>query len=93
MIARMRENDMLLPINFDNIPNYQYIDESFRSLYYDPENLYSVPYTYGRLVPNIINWEGTGPCLVEALTLHVTDPDAAVPLIRQFFIDRGMLKA
>ena len=47
MIARMCENDMLLPLNFDNIPNYANIDESFRGLYYDPENLYSVPYTYG----------------------------------------------
>ncbi len=47
MIARMRENDMLLPLNFDNIPNYANIDESFRGLYYDPENLYTVPYTYG----------------------------------------------
>ena len=47
MIARMRENDMLLPLNFDNIPNYRYIDESFRGLYYDPENVYTVPYTYG----------------------------------------------
>ncbi len=47
MIARMRENDMLLPLNFDNIPNYQYIEDSFRGLYYDPDNQYTVPYTYG----------------------------------------------
>ena len=47
MIARMAGEGMLLPLNFENIPNYQYIGEQFRSLYYDPENLYSVPYTYG----------------------------------------------
>ena len=47
MIARMIEEDMLLPINFDNIPNYENIDENFRGLYYDPENKYTVPYTYG----------------------------------------------
>ena len=47
MIARMRENDMLLPLNFDNIPNYENIDASFRGLYYDPDNQYTVPYTYG----------------------------------------------
>ena len=47
MIARMRENDMLLPLNFDNIPNYQYIEDSFRGLYYDPDSQYTVPYTYG----------------------------------------------
>ena len=47
MIARMIEEDMLLPLNFDNIPNYQYIDEDFRNTAYDPENIYSVPYTWG----------------------------------------------
>lgn len=43
----MRENDMLLPLDFDNIPNYQYINEGFHGLYYDPDDMYSVPYTYG----------------------------------------------
>ena len=47
MIARLIQEDMLLPLNFDNIPNYQYIDESFRNTAYDPENKYSVPYTWG----------------------------------------------
>ena len=47
MIARMASEDMLLPLDFDNIPNYQYIDESFRGLYYDPDDMYSIPYTYG----------------------------------------------
>ena len=47
MIARMIKEDMLLPINYDNIPNYQYIDENFRNTAYDPENRFSVPYTWG----------------------------------------------
>ena len=47
MIARLIREDMLLPLDFDNIPNYQYIDESFRNTAYDPENKYSVPYTWG----------------------------------------------
>ncbi len=47
MIARMREEGMLQPLNFDNIPNYKNIDDSFHGLYYDPEDQYSVPYTYG----------------------------------------------
>ncbi len=47
MIARMIQEDMLLPLDFDNIPNYQYIDESFKNTAYDPENKYSVPYTWG----------------------------------------------
>ena len=47
MIARMIQEDMLLPLNFDNIPNYRYIDEDFKNTAYDPENRYSVPYTWG----------------------------------------------
>ena len=47
MIARMAGENMLLPLNFDNIPNYRYIDEGFHGLYYDPDNRYTVPYTYG----------------------------------------------
>ena len=47
MIARLISEDMLLPLNFDNIPNYQYIDDSFKNTAYDPENVYSVPYTWG----------------------------------------------
>mgnify|MGYP000481315031 CR=1 FL=1 len=47
MIARMIDEDMLLPLNFDNIPNYQYVDEAYRNTSYDPENQYSIPYTWG----------------------------------------------
>lgn len=47
MIARMSNEELLLPLNFDNIPNYQYIDDTFKGLYYDPENKYTVPYAYG----------------------------------------------
>ncbi len=47
MIARMREHNMLLELDFKNIPNYRNIGESFRGLYFDPDNKYSVPYTYG----------------------------------------------
>ena len=46
MIERMIDEDMLLPLNFDNIPNYEHIADNFRGLYYDPDNVYSVPYTY-----------------------------------------------
>ena len=47
MIARMIQEDMLLELNFDNIPNYQYVDDTFKNTSYDPENKYSVPYTWG----------------------------------------------
>ncbi len=47
MIGKMIQEDMLAELNFDNIPNYKYIDEAYKNLEYDPENKYSVPYTWG----------------------------------------------
>ncbi len=47
MIQRMINEGMLEELNFDNIPNFEYIAPEFRNQYYDPDNLYSVPYTYG----------------------------------------------
>ena len=47
MIAKLIEEDMLEPLDFSNIPNYVGIDEAFRDQAYDPENTYSVPYTWG----------------------------------------------
>ena len=47
MIARMIEEDMLLELNFDNIPNFSFVDDTFKNPDYDPENKYSVPYTWG----------------------------------------------
>lgn len=45
MIARLIEEDMLLELDFSNIPNYKYILDKYKGLYYDPDNKYSVPYT------------------------------------------------
>lgn len=47
MISKMIKEDMLQPLDMSNIPNFQYIMPSFVDPAYDPENLYSVPYTWG----------------------------------------------
>ncbi len=47
MIARMRDEGMLMPLHWENIPNMQYIRDDFKGLYYDPDNRYTVPYAYG----------------------------------------------
>ena len=47
MIDRLSDEDMLRPLNFDNIPNYENIGEEYKNLPYDPDNTYSVPYTWG----------------------------------------------
>ncbi len=38
---------MLEPLDYGNIPNFSLIDDRFKNLSYDPENLYTVPYTWG----------------------------------------------
>jgi spermidine/putrescine transport system substrate-binding protein len=47
MISRMIEEDMLLTLDFANIPNFANIDADLKNPAYDPENLYSVPYAWG----------------------------------------------
>ena len=47
MIDTLISEDMLEPLDFSNIPNYKYVDEAYKNLAYDPENKYSVPYTWG----------------------------------------------
>lgn len=47
MIGKLIEEDLLLPLDFDNIPNYVNIGEEFKNLPFDPDNTYSVPYTWG----------------------------------------------
>ncbi len=50
MIERLIDEDMLLELDFDNIPNMKYIDEEFQNLFFDPEQKYSVCYNVGTTV-------------------------------------------
>lgn len=47
MIEKLIAEDLLEEINFDNIPNYKNIGETYKNLSFDPDNKYSVPYTWG----------------------------------------------
>ena len=49
MISQLIEEDMLAELNYDNIPNFEKIDARFKNLPYDPENKYTVPYSWGTL--------------------------------------------
>ena len=49
MIARLISEGLLAELDYDNIPNYQLIGDEFKNLSYDPENKYTVPYTWGTL--------------------------------------------
>ena len=48
MLQRMADEGMLHSFNVaEEIPNYKYIADEFKGLYYDSDEQYSVPYTYG----------------------------------------------
>lgn len=47
MIARFIREDMLEELNLDNIPNAKYINPEFMGLEYDPDDKFSIPYTWG----------------------------------------------
>jgi spermidine/putrescine transport system substrate-binding protein len=47
MAGRLIDEGLVQKIDYDNIPNYQYIDEAYKDTAYDPTNEYSVPYTWG----------------------------------------------
>ena len=49
MIGRLIAEDMLEPLDYGQIPNFSLIDDRFKNLSYDPENRYTVPYTWGTL--------------------------------------------
>lgn len=49
MIARLISEEMLAELDYSAIPNFSHIDDAYKNLSYDPENRYTVPYTWGTL--------------------------------------------
>ncbi len=47
MISRMIQEEMLLPLDFENIPAVSNMDPRYMQTNYDPTGTYSVPYTWG----------------------------------------------
>ena len=47
MIQRMIEEDMLMEFDATELENFKYLNSEYTGLYYDPDNKYSVAYTYG----------------------------------------------
>lgn len=47
MVGKLIQEGMLAKLDFNNIPNFKYINADFKNLEYDPDNAYSVPYTWG----------------------------------------------
>ena len=47
MVAQLIAQDMLKELDFDKLPNFSHIGESYKNPAYDPGNKYSVPYMGG----------------------------------------------
>lgn len=47
MISKLINENMLLELNFDNIPNYEHITDRFKKLPCDKEGKYTVAYSWG----------------------------------------------
>ena len=50
MIDRLIDEDLLFPLDYDNIPNMKYIDPQYQNLFFDPDQKYSVCYNVGTTV-------------------------------------------
>lgn len=50
MISKMAQEGLLAELDFNNIPNYKYIGDEYKGLEYDPDEKYSVSYTWGTVV-------------------------------------------
>ncbi len=68
MISKMIKEGMIQKLDMENIPNFKYIMENFRNQAYDPQNEYTVPYTWGTvgiiydstmidMLPEDIDWD------------------------------------
>jgi spermidine/putrescine transport system substrate-binding protein len=49
MIERLIKEGWVVELDYNNIPNYQFIDEDFRKTAFDPDGKYTVPYFWGTL--------------------------------------------
>ncbi|WP_337019619.1 ABC transporter substrate-binding protein [Oceanobacillus massiliensis] len=47
MVEKMKEEDLLVELDYSKLPNVKYLDERFMDLAFDPGNNYSVPYFWG----------------------------------------------
>ncbi len=47
MVSKLIKENMIQPLDFDNIPNFKNIMDKYKTTDYDPEGKYSVPFSWG----------------------------------------------
>ena len=50
MIDKLIDEDMLLELDYNNIPNIKYVDKKFQNLFFDPDQKYTVCYNVGTTI-------------------------------------------
>lgn len=63
MVERLIDEDLLLELDYSNIPNFEFVREDCKNLYFDPEQKYSVCFNTGTTVliynKNLVSEEPT----------------------------------
>ena len=63
MVSRLIDEDMLLELDYDNIPNFKYVRDDCKNLYFDPEQKYSICFNTGTTIliynKNLVDEEPT----------------------------------
>lgn len=71
MIAKMISEGLLAELDFANIPNYSLIGDDYKGLAYDPDEKFSVPYTWGTVVivynPEYVDEEDVESCSMDLI--------------------------
>lgn len=85
MVARMIEEDMLEKLDYSKLSNYSNVDDSFKNMYYDPTNEYTVPYTWGtvgilyntKYVSDVTGWDSLwDPAYADKILMFSNSRDA-----------------
>ena len=67
MVGKMIAENMLAELDYDNIPNMANIGENYLGWSYDPDNTYSVPYTWGTTLGELLTCPKTAPTIMQLL--------------------------
>lgn len=78
MVHAMRVEELLVPLNYDAIPNFANVADLFVDPSYDPDNTYSVPYQWGT-TGLAMSWDTLDALGGEATWAVIFDPEVSAP--------------
>ncbi len=78
MVHSMRVEGLLVPLNYDAIPNMANVADLFINPAFDPDNVYSVPYQWGT-TGIAMSWDTLDALGGEATWAVIFDPEVSAP--------------